>query len=113
MKFDLTKIVYALNGDHTWTPNSVAFKMATEIVALTDLPEENKTSLLRMLLYEHSFVESGLKIGAAAFAPGTAFNAPPARKESGLKKNFTQKSFAVSLVPPSKPKNIANLSSVL
>ena len=105
MAFDLTKIVYIRNGgDHTCTPNSVAFKMATEIVALTDLPEENKTSLLRMLLYEHSFVESGLKIGAAAFAPGTAFNAPPARKESGLKKNFTQKSFAVSLVSSSKPK---------
>ena len=56
------------------------------------------TEGFEIVYFFFSFVESGLKIGAAAFS-GTQFPAPPPKKASGvgMKKTFTQKSFAVSI----------------
>ena len=55
------------------------------------------TEDFEMYLFFFSFVESGLKIGAAAFS-GTQFPAPPKKASgTGMKKTFTQKSFAVSI----------------
>ena len=55
------------------------------------------TEDFEMYLFFFSFVESGLKIGAAAFS-GSQFPAPPKKASAaGMKKTFTQKSFAVSI----------------
>merc|ERR1711974_310666 len=94
---------------------NVAFKIAQEFAEKTDLPDENKTSLLRMLLYEHSFVEAGLKIGASSFGGTHHFTAPPKKaSHAGLKKTFTQKSFAQTsfLGPLADNADVENLLSL-